>query len=221
MPRALICSHADLTRHLARTVLWREDMERTSAGSADEAFTLAVDGHPHVILVDRDLPGSRALVGALRQDEATRRTSIAVLARGDFEPSEIELLEAGANAVLRLPPDFDWDDRLMRLLDVAARREARLAVSLRVAAPVLPGDVVNATALNISRSGLLIEARGHALDVGAEAELRIELPGTPPVPAQGRVVRQAAAGQFGMQFTRLDAEARQRIESFVQAAAAA
>ena len=53
-------------------------------------------------------------------------------------------------------------------------------------------------------------------------DLEAQLPGhDDPVPAQGRVVRQAGPGQFGVQFLRLGDEARQRIESFVQGNAAA
>ena len=222
MPRALICSGGDLSSELAKTVLWRAGVERLTAFSFDQARMMAVAGRPDLILIDRDLPRAVDLVGALRQDESARRASIAIVARGDMQSVEIEQLEAGANAVMRLPAGPDWDERLVRLITVPVRREARFAVQLRVQALLQDCDTLRATALNVSRNGLLLETRLGALAVGEEVDLEALLPGDEePLPAQGRVVRQAGPGQFGVQFLRLGDEARQRIESFVLGAAAA
>jgi CheY-like chemotaxis protein len=221
MPHALICSEADLASELGKTVLWREGVERLTAATSDRARVIAVAARPDVVLVDRDLPGAVGLVSALRQEAGTRRASIAVLARGDFEPSEVELLAAGANAVLRLPPGGDWDERLVQLIDVPARRDARFPVSFQVVALLHHGETVGGTALNVSRNGLLLQTRLDALHVGADVELQLDLPPGAPLPAQGRVVRQAGPGQFGLRFLELTGSARQRVEDFVQAAAAA
>ena len=222
MPRALICSGADLASELAKTVLWRSGVERLTAGSFEQTRMMAVAGRPDLVIIDRDLPRSSELVSALRQDEATRHASIAIVARGDFQSLEIELLEAGANSVLRLPAGPDWDERLMRLITVPLRREARFPVQFRVHALLQDCDTLGATALNVSLNGLLLETRLGALAVGEEVDMEAMLPGIEePVPAQGRVVRQAGPGQFGVQFLRLGDEARQRIESFVQGSAAA
>jgi DNA-binding response OmpR family regulator len=221
MPRALICSGGDLSPELAKTALWRAGVERLTAYTLDQARMMAVAGRPDLVMVDRDLPRALELVGTLRQDEATRRASIAIIARGDFQSLEIELLEAGANAVMRLPAGPEWDERLVRLITVPVRREARFPVQFRVQALLQDCDTLRATALNVSRNGLLLETLG-ALSVGEEVDLEALLPGDEdPLPAQGRVVRQAGPGQFGVQFLRLGDEARQRIESFVLGAAAA
>ena len=221
MPRALICSGGDLSPDLAKTVLWREDVERLTATSFDQARMMAVAGRPDLVLVDRDLPRSVALVAALREDETSRHVSIAVVGRGDFGALEIELLEAGANAVLRLPGGPAWDERLVLLMTVPARRDARLPVQFRVHALLPDWDTLRATALNVSRNGLLLETRLGALAVGEEVDLEVGLPGEDePLPAQGRVVRQAGPGQFGVQFLRIGDQARERIESFVTGAAA-
>jgi CheY-like chemotaxis protein len=220
MPQALICSEVDLASDLEKTVLGRGGVERLNASSADQARLMAVAARPELVLIDRDLPRAAALVAALRQEPATRRASIAVLARGDFLPAEVELLESGANAVLRLPPQSDWDERVRQLIEVPVRREARFPVSFTVVAFLDPGTPVSGTALNVSRNGLLLETRLDALDVGAEVDLRLELPPGTPLSAQGRVVRQAGPGQFGLQFTGLDGAARQRVDAFVRTAAA-
>jgi DNA-binding response OmpR family regulator len=222
MPRALICSGGDLSPELAKTALWRAGVERLTASSFDQARMMAVAGRPDLVVIDRDLPRAVALVGALRQDEATRHASIAIVARGDFQALEIELLEAGANAVLRLPAGPEWDERLMLLVTVPQRRDARFPVRFRVHALLQDCDTVGATALNVSRNGLLLETRLDALSVGEEVDLEALLPGEEePLPAQGRVVRQAGPGQFGVQFLRIGDEARERIDTFVLGTAAA
>ena len=110
------------------------------------------------MLLDRDLQGAAALVKALRNDASTRGLSVVAMARGDFASSELVLLEAGVNAVLRLPPTGDWDDRLFRLIHVPARREVRVAVSLQLDLGLgATGDTFTAQALNLSVNGMLIE----------------------------------------------------------------
>lgn len=222
MARALICTEADLAPDLAATVLWREGIERLQATSFDQARMMAVAARPELILVDRDLPRASALVSALRLDEGTRRASIAVVSRGDFDTAELELLDVGANAVLRLPPGAEWDERLTRLIEIPVRREARIPVSFRVQAVLPSSDTLRATALNVSRNGLLLETRLGALTVGEQVELQVSLPGhEEPLPAEGRVVREAGPGRFGVQFLHLAEPSRQHIDAFVVGAAAA
>src|SRR2546428_1096915 len=159
MAAALICSQEDLQPELGHTVLWRTGIERHVATRLEDARTMAVAVRPDIVVVDRDLPGSYELIVALREDPGTRRVSIAIVARGDLDPAELALLEAGANAILRLPPGPDWDERLMRLLDVPVRREARPPGGVGVGAQGSPpGERVPAQAPDLRRRGSLIEA---------------------------------------------------------------
>jgi DNA-binding response OmpR family regulator len=222
MARALICAEVDLAPDLAATVLGREGTERLQATSYEQARMMAVAARPELVLVDRNLPRAAALVSALRLDAATRRASIAVLSAGEFDAVELELLDAGANAVLRRPPGPEWDERLTGLLAVPVRREARIPVSFRVQALLSSSDSVRATALNLSRHGLLLETRLGALTVGEEVDLQVALPGhEDPMAAGGRVVREAGPGRFGVQFLELAEPLRQHIDAFVVGAAAA
>src|SRR5438093_2132090 len=134
MAAALICSQEDLQPELGQTLLWRGGIERHVATRLEEARMMAVAAKPDIVVVDRDLPRADKLVAALRDDPSTRRLSIAIVARGDLDPSELELLEAGANAILRLPPGPDWDERLLRLLDIPAPPRAPLPGALGVGA---------------------------------------------------------------------------------------
>lgn len=219
MAVALICSPEDLQPELGHTVLWRTGIERHVATRLEEARMMAVAAKPDIVVVDRDLPRADQLIAGLREDPATRRLSIAVVARGDMDPAEVELLEAGANAILRLPPGPDWDERLMRLLDVPVRREARLPVEFGV--DTFGSGVAErfpAQALNLSRSGILIETSAD-LGIGDELELEFPLDGE-TVMGRGRVVRHGPPQRFGVQFAPLPEWAAQRIERFVGASEA-
>jgi CheY-like chemotaxis protein len=214
MAAALICSQEDLQPDLGQTVLWRTGIERHLARRFEDARMMALAAKPDLVVVDRDLPKADQLIASLREDPSTRRVSIAIVARGDFDPAEVALLEAGANAILRLPPGPDWDDRLVRLLDVPARREARLPVEFGVdALGTGVGERVPGQAVNISRSGILIETSVE-LGVGDELELEFSLEGEALL-THGRVVRRGAPRFFGVQFASLPAYAAVRIERFV------
>jgi CheY-like chemotaxis protein len=214
MAAALICSQKDLRPELGHTVLWRTGIERHVATRLEDARMMAVAAKPDIVVVDRDLPRAGELIAALREDPSTRRLSIAIVARGDLDPVEVELLEAGANAILRLPPGPDWDERLVRLLDIPARREARLPVEFGVdTLGTGVGERVPAQAVNLSRSGILIETTAE-LGVGDALELEFSLEGE-SVLAQGWVVRHGAPRLFGVQFAPLPEYAAVRIERFV------
>jgi CheY-like chemotaxis protein len=216
MSVVLICSPVPLEDGLRSTCLWRDGVERHHASRQEEARTLVLAARPRLVVVDRDLPGSLELVTALRQDPATRKLSVAVVVRGEFASEEVDLLEAGANAILRFPANAEWDERLTRLLEVPARREGRFSVQFAVDAYAgVSGGSGQALALNLSVNGVLLECP-FPLAVGDELQLRFQLgDGGPPVAAAGRVVRQARAGRFGIEFRKLEGDGARQIREFV------
>jgi CheY-like chemotaxis protein len=219
MPVALICTQADLEPDLGHTLLWREGMERHVARRLEEARMMAVAARPDIVVVDRDLPRSDRLVAALREDPSTRGLSIVVAARGDFDPAEVELLEAGANAILRLPAGPAWDERLPRLMNVPERHEARFTVHFDVeTAAAGAGDPAAALAINLSLSGMLLESP-TPLAVGNEIQLRFQIPDSEAVVATpARVVRLAGPGQYGVEFRGVDQGGSGHLRAFVDAA---
>jgi CheY-like chemotaxis protein len=223
MAIALICSRSPLDQELAGTVLWRKDIERHVATRLEDGRMMALAAKPDIVVVDRDLPKADELVAAIRREPSTRRVSVVVVARGDFDPSEVGLLEAGANAILRLPADTDWDDRLVRLMDIPVRKDARFHVRFQVqATPALTGQTLDAVAMNLSLNGMLIESPVE-LRMGDELRLVFTLPGATADPLQGtgRVVRQAGPRQYGIEFHELLADGRERVRQFVEALNAA
>jgi PilZ domain len=155
------------------------------------------------------------LVAALRGDPATRGLSIAVVARGDFDPAEVDYLEMGANAVLRLPPDADWDERLGRLIGIPVRRQVRLRLVVGLDAG--PDGAAPATALNLSVRGLLLDTP-FPLRVGDAVDVLLRLPDeAAAVSGRGRVVREAGGGRYGIEFESLEEGAAERIRRFAAA----
>ncbi|HEY3120149.1 MAG TPA: PilZ domain-containing protein [Vicinamibacteria bacterium] len=213
MPLVLICSREpEIEAELAPTVAARAGAERRVATSFDDALALAHTTRPDVVLIDRDLPEGVRLVAALRGDAATRDLSIAVVARGDFDAAEVDYLEMGANAVLRLPPDAEWDQRLGRLLGIPVRRDVRL--QLVVGLESAPAGAAPATALNLSVRGLLLDTRA-SLQVGEAVDVVLRLPdGEDALSVRGRVVREAGGGRYGIEFESLDDGTAERIRRF-------
>ena len=215
--QALICSPGALDGELGATMLYRSDVERHAARTADEAKAAARRLQPAIVLVDRDMPGAAELVKALRDDSSTRRLSVVALARGDFASSELGLLEAGVNAILRLPPSGDWDDRLFRLVHVPVRREVRVPVRLQLDLGFgAQGEHFAATALNLSVNGMLIETN-HPLQVGDDLVFTLELPdGHGTIVGTATVVRHAsAAAQFGVELATVKGDGRVKLKAWV------
>jgi hypothetical protein len=216
---ALLCSMSPLDSELQGTVLWGRDVERRVARDVAEALMIAQESPLNLVVVDRSLPAAAPLVAALRGSPRTRGASIVVLARGDFAPVDAELVASGANAVLRFPPDREWDQRLLRLMKVPPRRDVQVSVSVTTEDGALK---MKGTGLNLSANGMLLEIDDALLEidnaVGLDAvlDLSFRLPGFEPViVARGRVMRLAGPGRFGVEFLSLDDDGADVIRCFV------
>jgi CheY-like chemotaxis protein len=212
MPVILVCAPSPLDGELVPTILGRTDVERHQAGRFEEGLSMAVAARPDLVLIDRRLPRAGELVGALRREPSTRGCSVAVVATGDFEPAEVELLEAGANAILRFPAGPHWDDRLDRLLNVPARREARVPVEFAVEA-IYEGGASVGNALNLSIRGMLMQSP-VPLAIGDEIRFAFRLQDA-SVDGRGRVVRHGGGTSYGILFEALSADHRNQILRFV------
>jgi hypothetical protein len=213
MLRLLLYSPRDLRPELAATVIGRQAVELYRVKDISDLRLLASTLDPQAILVDRDVDDVRGLIETLRKEPATRARSLAVLAHGDFQPWEVELLEAGANAILRLPPGGDWDERLARLLRVPVRQDGRLPVHFAMESePECGAEIVN-----LSARGMLLAPRG-TLAVHDSLRFRFTLPDGAAVAGEGRVVRMAEEDGCGVEFSRLSDAARSAIEQYLRSA---
>jgi CheY-like chemotaxis protein len=214
--RAAVAASSDLTPELGGTVLFRRNVERIPVSGLDEIRRLADQGRLDVIVVDSALPGAAGLVAALRQDPVTRPTAIVALGRREFGFDHLELLEAGANAILPMPPGQDWDDRLMRLVHVPLRRSTRFSVDAAFEGGLHGGLGFTGRALNLSVNGLLLECR-EPLRVGEDLRFRFAMPGEKePIRGLGTVVRAAATQRFGVELTHVEGDGRVRIKRYVE-----
>lgn len=221
MIRAVLVSASELAQDLAGTALFRSNVERLRAESASDVRRLAGDSRIDVVVVDSAVPGAADLVAALRQDALTRATAIVALGRSEFGFSHLDLLEAGANAILPLPPNADWDDRLMRLIHVPVRRATRFLVDIAIEGGLRSGLRFGGRAVNLSVNGLLLECR-QPLEIGDDLRLCFELPdGMGAVAATGTLVRQTPPHHFGVEITFVEGDGRVRIKRFVEASPAA
>ncbi len=212
----LICAPDPLSEELHGSMLWRDGLERHVANRFEDALLIAVAVHPDLVVVDSQLPRALRLIQDLRKDQPTRRSSIVVVTRGPFDLNEVAFLEAGANAILRLPVAPDWDERLARLLTVPARRRVRLAVKLEFEARGKPFvERLQGQVLDVSVHGMRIECRA-GLTLGTDLDFVIQMPVPwPPIVGCGRVLRIAGPGSYGVEFYALEGDGAHRIARFV------
>ncbi len=219
MIRAVLVSAIDLSRELHATVLFRHNVERLPATAASDVRRHAAQGRVDVIVVDSAICGASGLVAALRQDPLTRPTAIVALGRSEFGLGQLDILQAGANAILPLPPGADWDDRLMRLLNVPIRKVTHLAVELVIEGGLRGGRCAGGRLLNLSVHGLLLECGGE-IEIGDDLRLAFELAGGHGrVSGTGTVVREAQPQHFGVELTHIEGDGRVRIKRYVESSA--
>lgn len=200
----LICSNRSLDRDLVGTVLFRSGIEREEARSVAEVQARLNAGGVELLGLHRQVPGIETLIASLRRSPALRRLSIVVFSENDFDPSEVEVLEAGANAILRLPPGDDFDTRVGRLMNVPPRRDVRIPVRLQVSATRGFGTAVPVLARNLSSSGILIES-SHPLQMGDEIDLDLRFEESGELfSASASVTRTAGPNRYGARFVTIN-----------------
>ena len=221
MTTVLICAGSDLESDLRRTLFWREDLERYVAERADEARVLAFSTEPHVVVVELELPGTERLVASLRSQSLPHPVSIVALRRVPARPHDEQGESTGFDAVLPLPPGPEWDDRLVDVLQMPTRKQARFEVSFDVEARLRHEAIAQRSlALNISAGGILIDGRGLQLHAGDDVSLNLQIPGTSdPVEGRARVVRQPVEEHLGLRFEAFSGNGDERIRDFLAALA--
>ena len=139
------------------------------ASGAEEVAGRGDAGRLDVVVVDSALPGAAGDRGRRSaQDPTTRSTAIVALGRSEFGFDHLDLLEAGANAIL--PPAAR--PGLGRPADAphprAGAPATRFPVNLSLEGGLRDGDEPSpARAVNLSVHGLLLECR-HPLRVGED-----------------------------------------------------
>lgn len=212
MLRVLICSRRDLRPELKETLVGRQGIEVYRVEKLADARLVGSSLGVQVVLVDRDFPNAADFIRQLRLEPATRDRSIAVLTRRSAQGDQ-EMLAAGANAVLRLPPDPGWDERFSKLLTVPVRQQARMLIHIDVTSePEYPAAI-----LNLSPGGMLL-ATHRVLHKGDELMFRFSLPDKTMIVGRGRVAREALPTGFGVEFLDLGPDGKEAVIDFLRSA---
>jgi hypothetical protein len=216
MVKVVICSEERLDEILEDTALWRDDVQRVKTQGGSMVSSLVREHAADLLVVHRDVAGAVELVRTLRRAPETRRLSMVVVAPEDFNPLDVELLEVGANAILRLPPSPEWDERLTRLMSVPVRRAVRFPVQFEVLAQSGGVETLAAHALNLSVSGMLIESP-RPLRVGEDLDFQFRLPDHDEViRGCARVMRVAGPRRYGIEFYGLEGGGTSLVQLFVE-----
>lgn len=219
MIAALICSRRSPEADLGRTVLWRHNVARHFATGADEGLSKALSENPNIVMVDRDLHDAVRLVRRIREEPKTRGLSVVVFAEGEFDGVDVALLESGANAILRLPPGPEWDDRLFRLMNVPVRRDTRFDIHLRLELALGESEAgFAAVGLNLSTNGILVECE-RPLRLGNDLIFAFRLPETNNlITGAGTVLRVSPSNRYGIEVHQIDGEGHRLIRDYVEGA---
>jgi PilZ domain-containing protein len=219
MTTVLIYASPALESDLCHTLFWRDDLERYVAERAEEARALAVTTEPHVVALERDLPGVPDIVASLRSQALPHPVSIVALSHVAVDDAPPE---GGVDAVLSLPSGPAWDDRLDQLLQMPTRKQPRFDVRFDVETLLRqkPGSQ-RGLVLNISAGGLLIEASALQLKPGDDVALNLPLPGQDrAVEGRARVVRTPVAEHLGLRFEAFSGNGDERVREFLASLAA-
>jgi DNA-binding response OmpR family regulator len=201
MATVVFCSGRPAAAELGSTVLFRAGIEREEFPNLPAAQNRLNAGGVALLIVEKTLPGLDSFLKNLRKSPTLKRTSVGVLSRDGFDPNEIELLSSGANAILRLPADDEFDRRVSSLIEIPPRRDIRVPVQLQIEALAGFGSTVPVLALNISISGMLVES-SYELSVGDDISIASQLVENSGqiFRATGKIVRRTPRGQFGIRF---------------------
>ena len=217
MTTVLIYANADLEADLRATLFWREDLERYLAERADEARMLLFSTEPHVLVVDRTLAGADELIGALQSQSLPHPISIVALSHGGADSHDDQMESGPVDAVLPLPPGPEWDTRLVDVLQVPTRKQARFDVSLEVETRLRHKPTVHrGHTLNISAGGILVDCHGLGFEPGDDVSLTLQIPGAgDPVEGRARVMRQPLEERLGLRFEAFSRNGDSRVRDFL------
>ena len=220
--RVVVVSEEILSRlRSSPSLLRRSNVRFLLAYSGSEVLSLARASDPSLILMDYALP-------VLRADEVCREIKASLKLRdtpvviaGPAYPPEFEIAcrDAGCEAYFPTPLELPALASLVaRLLGVSARRESRLSVLLSVTYGAIVSQSLGCSR-DLSLAGMQVRC-STKLEEGFCVNVKFSLDTRPPIATLGRVVRviPTEEGEYdtGIRFIGLPAEARTRLEEFLE-----
>jgi CheY-like chemotaxis protein len=203
------------------TVLRRSDSVIHTATTGTEAWQKILLLHPQLVIFGYDLVDMSGpeLCRQIRSDDSTRRTSLLFITDRNNEAHADLCMAAGCNDVLHRPfHRRDLDAKVERLTSIPVRRELRTLTKLEVTLQN-EGFFLLGHSINISANGMLVQVE-HLLPPEAKVRLNFYLPAEAlPMSVSALVIRAEFNGsspRYGMLFSELVGEARERIEHYVR-----
>jgi CheY-like chemotaxis protein len=176
-----------------------------------------------LIIMDLQMPGmdGEQVTRTIRAERGRRTVSILLFAGSSRPGLRERCLAAGADDFVSKPfKNTDLLARVQSLMNVVVRKPTKLLAHVKVedAGPAVRPFV--ARIVNVSTSGLLLEAN-VPLARGRFVRVKFVVPGsTAKISATGTVARRADAGgavRWGVRFTALDTSARRIIRDYMGA----
>lgn len=118
--KILVVEDFEDNRFMMRRLLELNGYSVVEAVNGEEAVSVALREHPHVILMDLSLPllDGLAATRRIRQYQDLRQTPIVAVSAHDTMDFHSDALAAGCNDYVTKPVDFDELERLLsKLLD--------------------------------------------------------------------------------------------------------
>ncbi|MGH9458047.1 MAG: PilZ domain-containing protein [Thermoanaerobaculia bacterium] len=204
-----------------RMLLYREGRTLRLATRGTEAWRLAREILPHLIVIGYDLDDLTApeFCRLVRGHEATRRSSILLLCDAEEGEAGEMCRAAGCNDVAFRPVHpAHFEEKVARLLSVPPRASVETLTRVEM---LDAGTTVTGRTVNISSSGMLLQ-----LDrvLPPEASLMVQFyleSGAVPIRTRSEVVRAEFTGgspRYGLRFVDIEPVQRMRIDSFVRGA---
>jgi len=203
------------------TILRRREAVISTAIAGSEGLKKARDEQPQLIMFGFDLFDMSApeFCREIRSDERTRGISLLLVCERDAAQHQDLCLAAGCNDVIYRPLQRnDLDAKITSLTTIPSRRDLRTLTRIEVSLEK-SGRFLIGRSLNISATGMLLELDRVLPGEGA-LRLHFYLPGEPsPMQIDAEVLRAEFVGtmaKYGLRFTELGEEERERIERFVR-----
>jgi CheY-like chemotaxis protein len=192
------------------------------ANSGRQAIEIHRRERVDLIVMDLQMPGmdGEHVTRTIRADRSLRDVSILLCSDGARAGLRERCMAAGANDFIAKPfKNTDLMARLTPLLNVATRKHTALLAHVEVTDQGAAIEPFVARIVNLSTSGVLLEADVPPLTEGRAVLLKFFVPGAAAqVTATATIARRADAGgvkRWGARFTTLDHSVRRLIRDYV------
>jgi len=219
--RILLADNVAMFRDLGKVFLSRSGPVDLAA-TASQAFEIAAERPPSVVIADMHLPDmdGASLCRTFKSDPTWGFPRVVLLARAHCPTDHAEAVRAGADEVLYKPLEREsLISTVRRLTEFEAPRglpRARLERPVEISAR---GLRITGIMRNVSRGGIFIDAPlrlRRAEEIGVQFRLDDEKPAVTPT-AQVVWIQPNDAGPdgIGLRFLEIDAPTIDRLEHFV------